>query len=92
MSYSTVTSFRSTTALSAGGAALGMFLALGASPLHAQEAETQAGDEDNVAIVVTGRRVSKADQSIGTDQVTNTVAVTREALLSAPSQSWSTPS
>jgi len=85
MSYSTIASFRSTTALSASGAALGMFLAVGATPLHAQEAETQAAEEDIVGIVVTGRRVSKADQSIGTDEVTNTVAVTREALLSAPS-------
>ncbi|MCJ2182795.1 TonB-dependent receptor [Novosphingobium sp. 1949] len=35
--------------------------------------------------MVTGRRVSEADEAIGTGKVTNTVAVTREALLSAPS-------
>jgi iron complex outermembrane receptor protein len=35
-------------------------------------------------VVVTGRRLSEASQSIGEDQVTNTVAITRQALLSAP--------
>ncbi|WP_442955407.1 TonB-dependent receptor domain-containing protein [Parasphingorhabdus sp.] len=64
-----------------------MFLALGVAPLHAGETEAKAETEaeDSGGIVVTGRRVSKADQSIGTDEVSNTVAVTREALLSAPS-------
>lgn len=39
----------------------------------------QVGD-----IVVTGRRVSEATVAIGTDQVANTISITREALLSAP--------
>ena len=35
-------------------------------------------------MVVVGRRLSQADDAIGLDKVSNTVAVTREALLSAP--------
>ncbi len=35
-------------------------------------------------VVVTGKRVSEAKAAIGTDKVTATVAITREALLSAP--------
>jgi iron complex outermembrane receptor protein len=59
------------------------------SPAHAQEAGTAAPDADaeegQGEIVVTGRRVSEASLTIGEDKVTNTVGVTREALLSAPS-------
>ena len=60
-----------------------------ASPAYA-EAEEQGAPEADTApatgeIVVTGRRVSEAAITIGQDKVTNTVAVTREALLSAPS-------
>ena len=47
----------------------------------APDASDAAGDE----IMVTGRRVSAAAETIGEDKVTNTVSVTREALLSAPS-------
>lgn len=36
------------------------------------------------AVSVKGKRVSEAVQAIGTDQITSTVAITREALLSAP--------
>lgn len=36
-------------------------------------------------VVVTGRRISQADEAIGQDRVTATVAITRDALLSAPS-------
>lgn len=43
-----------------------------------------AAEEPADDIVVSGRRLSEAAQSIGQDQVTNTVAVTRKALLSAP--------
>jgi iron complex outermembrane receptor protein len=35
-------------------------------------------------VVVTGRRVSQAAVAIGTDQVSNTISITRDALLSAP--------
>ena len=35
-------------------------------------------------IVVTGRRTSEATIAIGTDQVSNTISITRDALLSAP--------
>ncbi|MEM8921410.1 MAG: Plug domain-containing protein, partial [Pseudomonadota bacterium] len=35
-------------------------------------------------VFVSGRRVSQVDEAIGLDQATNTVAVTREELLSAP--------
>lgn len=36
------------------------------------------------AVAVTGKRLSDAVQAIGTDQITATVAITRQALLSAP--------
>jgi len=53
---------------------------LPSSTALAQEAAATQVDE----VVVTGRRVSKAAVAIGTDQVSNTISVTREALLSAP--------
>jgi iron complex outermembrane receptor protein len=61
-----------------------------AVPAYAQNAELAAPDASDAEkgageIVVTGRRVSAASLTIGEDKVTNTVAVTREALLSAPS-------
>lgn len=54
------------------------------SPVQAQSAEDpEATPEEK--IVVTGRRVSQTDIAIGTDEATNTLAVSREELLSAPS-------
>lgn len=50
-----------------------------AAGVQAQEAQHQIED-----IVVTGRRTSEASVAIGTDQVANTISITREALLSAP--------
>ncbi|MFC4313922.1 TonB-dependent receptor domain-containing protein [Steroidobacter flavus] len=41
--------------------------------------------EDVEQVVVTGRRISEASAAIGTDSISNTISVTREALLSAPS-------
>lgn len=68
---------------SASALALVQVLALAAPAALAQAVP---GDElDSGEIMVTGRRVSEAAEAIGQDQVTNTVAVTREALLSAPS-------
>jgi len=49
------------------------------SAAAAQEAEAQVDE-----VVVTGRRVSQAAVAIGTDQVSNTISITRDALLSAP--------
>jgi iron complex outermembrane receptor protein len=54
-----------------------------ASPAYAAPAAPTTPDDGQI-VVVTGRRLSEAAQSIGEDQVTNTVAVTRKALLSAP--------
>ncbi|WP_425511303.1 TonB-dependent receptor domain-containing protein [Sphingobium fontiphilum] len=45
----------------------------------------QAPGADDENIVVTGRRISQSSEAIGEDKVSNVVAVTREALLSAPS-------
>lgn len=56
---------------------------LGGGMAQAQDTAPAAEDED--LILVTGRRVSQASEAIGENKVTNTVAVTREALLSAPS-------
>ncbi len=59
------------------------FAALAAVPdAGAQETVTLEGDAERV--IITGRRLSQADESIGLDETSNTVAVTREALLSAP--------
>ncbi len=51
---------------------------------NAQAADTEAASTEE-KIVVVGRRVSQTDIAIGTDEATNTIAVTREELLSAPS-------
>jgi iron complex outermembrane receptor protein len=56
-------------------------LAILAAPALAQS-NTAAGLE---TVIVTGRRISQASEAIGENEVTNTVAVTRQALLSAPS-------
>ncbi len=53
-------------------------VALGSASAQAQTATTLD------AVSVTGKRVSEAVEAIGTDHVTATVAITREALLSAP--------
>ncbi|MBI1360931.1 MAG: TonB-dependent receptor [Alphaproteobacteria bacterium] len=53
-------------------------------PAEAQEASgPQAGANSDV-VVITGRRLSQADEAIGVDKASATVAVTRDALLSAP--------
>lgn len=46
-----------------------------------------AGDDENrlTTVTVEGRRISQNDEAIGLGEATNTVAVTREELLSAPS-------
>ncbi|WP_427789124.1 TonB-dependent receptor domain-containing protein [Brevundimonas diminuta] len=62
----------------AAGAALAT---LSAGPALAQADPHTAQVED---VVVTGRRTSEATLAIGTDQVSNTISITREALLSAP--------
>lgn len=70
-----------------GGVALA---ALGsASGAVAQSGAPSAGGATDHAahveeVVVTGRRISDAAVAIGTDQVSNTISITREALLSAP--------
>ena len=56
---------------------------LGAPWAMAQPAGASASQLETV--VVTGRRVSEAASAIGTDQTRNTIAITQEALLSAPS-------
>lgn len=69
-----------------GRRAMSAFLLAGAA-FHgsfalAQEAPTDDGEE---SITVTGRRISQSSEAIGEDKISNVVAVTREALLSAPS-------
>ncbi len=59
--------------------------AMMATQALAQDAPPSAVDEDAANITVTGRRISTSAVTIGEDKITNTVAVTREALLSAPS-------
>jgi iron complex outermembrane receptor protein len=53
--------------------------------MHAASAQNNASGEDFSEVVVTGSRVSEARTAIGTDHTTATVAITSEALLSAPS-------
>ena len=53
---------------------------------HAQDTAPEAAAEDSVeTMTVTGRRVSDAFLAVGVDQTSNTISVTRDALLSAPS-------
>ncbi len=76
------------------GTALGIVLALAATipataaaaqATSSENAETQTTDEASEEIVVSGRRISQSTEAIGTDRITSTVTVTRDALLSAPS-------
>ncbi|MEK7343190.1 MAG: TonB-dependent receptor [Pseudomonadota bacterium] len=60
-----------------------LLAACAASALGTAQAQEPAAAEDDL-ITVTGRRVSDATKAIGTDQATATIAITREALLSAP--------
>ncbi len=62
-------------------AAAATLAALSVSPALAQTVPHTAQVED---VVVTGRRTSEATIAIGTDRVSNTISITREALLSAP--------
>lgn len=65
---------------------LGLTALIGlAGPSYAQSDADP--DEDAVmdTVVVEGRRISQTSLAIGLDEATNTVAVTREELLSAPS-------
>jgi iron complex outermembrane recepter protein len=58
------------------------------SSAHAQATASATATTEVAApetVVVTGRRVSTASQAIGTDQTRNTISITSEALLSAPS-------
>ena len=64
-----------------GAALLSTIAGLHSAPVLAQE-DTEEAVQDK--IVVTGRRVSQVDLAIGQDQASNTIAVTREELLSAP--------
>lgn len=59
-------------------------VAHGQSAPEPQAAATATTPTPNEVVVITGRRLSQADEAIGMDQSSNTVAVTREALLSAP--------
>lgn len=61
--------------------ALTSTLAIGSA--IAQETPPAASDAQDT-VVITGRRLSQAEDAIGVDQTSNTVAVTRDALLSAP--------
>lgn len=57
------------------------------APRPSPEADAQGttkGDITTGDIVVSGRRVSEASEAIGENHVSNTVGITREALLSAP--------
>ena len=64
-------------------AALLLTCCTGALSSAAFAQEPAPADED--MITVTGRRISQSAEAIGEDKVSNVVAVTREALLSAPS-------
>ena len=85
--------YRSTTlAYTTSATAVALACLLSAAPAAAQATTTadpdQAKEEPakpGAEVVVSGRRVSQAQQAIGEDKVANTVGITREALLSAPS-------
>lgn len=54
------------------------------NPTFSQEINNIENKEQAEKIQVVGRRISETEVAIGTGEVTNTLAVTREALLSAP--------
>ena len=56
-----------------------------AAPSYAQAPEDADADAVMTTVMVEGRRISQTDLAIGLNEATNTVAVTREELLSAPS-------
>jgi len=62
---------------------LGLFATVSMATASSALAE-QSATNTVTEVVVTGTRVSEAKAAIGTDKVTATVAITREALLSAP--------
>jgi iron complex outermembrane receptor protein len=72
-----------------GGVALVAMQAGGAWAGEAGEAATTSEEATETravqTVVVTGRRVSSAAAAIGTDQTRNTITISKEALLSAPS-------
>ncbi|MCJ2186701.1 TonB-dependent receptor [Novosphingobium beihaiensis] len=79
-----MTSMFKTTIRSVSAAALAQALLFSAAPAFAEEAPADDSASEAPVIMVTGRRISEAYEAIGEGSVTNTVAVTREALLSAP--------
>lgn len=71
--------FASLAALAFGGQAHAQ-----AAPEPEPQTATAPAATPNDTVVITGRRLSQASEAVGMDEVSNTVAVTREALLSAP--------
>ena len=71
-------------ALRSSAIAVAFLLPVAPFAASAQE-ETSAEEARQETVFITGRRVSTTDEAIGLDEATNTVAVTREELLSAPS-------
>ena len=69
------------TALAAAATALTATSAWAQSAPSTPETSASGGSD----IVVSGRRISESSEAIGEDKVTNTVGITRDALLSAPS-------
>jgi iron complex outermembrane receptor protein len=67
--------------LAALAAALAISGAAASQPAWGQTTPAAAPTE---TIVISGRRLSEADEAVGADEASNVVAVTREALLSAP--------
>ncbi|WP_019051461.1 TonB-dependent receptor [Sphingobium xenophagum] len=62
-----------------------LLLACAAGTLTPVAFAQEPAADDEMSITVTGRRISQSSEAIGEDKVSNVVAVTREALLSAPS-------
>ncbi|MBA4753715.1 MAG: TonB-dependent receptor [Sphingobium sp.] len=62
-----------------------LLLACAAGTLTPVAFAQEPAADDEMNITVTGRRISQSSEAIGEDKVSNVVAVTREALLSAPS-------
>ncbi|PTQ10000.1 TonB-dependent receptor [Sphingomonas oleivorans] len=75
-------SIRHQAAISA--AALAICLTPSAGFAESAAAPAAPAEDEDTILVVTGRRVSDASVAIGTDQTSNTISITREALLSAP--------
>ncbi|MEJ7928056.1 TonB-dependent receptor [Sphingobium sp. AN641] len=67
------------------GSRAALLLSCGIASMSCAVLAQEPAVDEEISITVTGRRISQSSEAIGEDKISNVVAVTREALLSAPS-------